>query len=57
MLALGGAPNPDDASGVIGGSASAAVFALVGLILLFAALRLVRARREPNGRRYTLPRH
>jgi hypothetical protein len=48
-----------DASGRggIAGPAVLAVFALVGLILLFAAFRLVRKRHEPQRHRYTLPGH
>lgn len=48
MLAVGADPNITDAGGIMGGSLPVAVFALVGMILLFAALRLVR--REPSSK-------
>jgi hypothetical protein len=40
-----------------GGLLCVGAFALIGLILLYAALRLIRKPRDPHKHHYTLPRH
>ena len=55
ILAVG--TNSDYGRAGAGGTIVAAAFALLGLILLVAALHLIVKRRDPHGHRYTLRRH
>ena len=57
MLAVGGDSIDAGARGGYGGLLIAAAFALAGLILLYAAFRMLRKRHDPRGQHYTLPRH
>ena len=57
MLAVGEDSPYGGARGSAAGALTAAAFALVGLILLYAALRIIRKRHDPRQHRYTLPRH
>ena len=57
MLAVADDPIDAGARGGAVGPAVMAGFALVGLILLYSAFRLIRKRHDPHNHRYTLPRH
>ena len=56
MLAVGTDPGYTEGGVGVGGLIFAVALALIGLLLLFAAFRLVKKRRD-HHHRYTLPRH
>jgi hypothetical protein len=56
MLAVGNSPFSDAGAGPVGPGFIAG-FVFVGTLLLCAAYRLIRKRRDPHHHRYTLPRH
>jgi hypothetical protein len=57
MLAAGDDSIDAGARGGAVGPAVMAAFALAGLILLYAAFRMLRKGRGPHHHSYTLPRH